>query len=219
MKNYLYVSETKIDILYPQILKTILDNIDDESNINAGISSTLTANPDNEKTIYDKLDLVCSYLEKEGAVGTVDSSQQYFKGILPMRWDFYGRDEKSQLVYFGGVTDAGTVLGLGGSIHHVLGKERESSPAHSQSLPFAITNKLNEELNIPLTPRNEFEMEGQSRTFALNDESYLEAVKLATHQMEGPLQNLEFLAQKLVAGGEDRKKIVLGTPIYVAFAE
>ena len=219
MKHYLYISETKLDMLHPQILKTILDNIDDESNINAGFSSTVTANPDNEKTIYDKLDLVSSYLENEGTIGTVDFPKQYFNGILPMRWGFYGRDEKSQLVYFGGVTDAGTVLGLGGSIHHVLGKERGSIHTHSNSLPFAITNKLNEELNIPLTPRDEFEMEGQSRTFALNDESYLEAVKLATHQMEGPLQNLEFLAQKLVAGGEDRKKIVLGTPIYVAFAE
>ena len=73
-------------MLYPQILKTILDNIDDESNINAGFSNTLTANPDSGKTLYDKLDLVSSYLEKEGSIGTVDSPQQYFKGILPMRW-------------------------------------------------------------------------------------------------------------------------------------
>lgn len=126
MKHYLYVSETKIDMLYPQILKTILDNIDDESNINAGFNTTLTANPDSGKTLYEKLDLVSSYLEKEGAIGTVDSPKQYFKGMFPMRWGPYGRDEKSQLVYFGGTTDAGTVLGLGGSIHHVLGKEREN---------------------------------------------------------------------------------------------
>ena len=69
MKHYLYVSETKIDILYPQILKTILDNIDDESNINAGFSNTLTANPDSGKTLYEKLDLVSSYLEEEGISG------------------------------------------------------------------------------------------------------------------------------------------------------
>jgi hypothetical protein len=219
VKHYLYVSETKIDMLYPQILKTVLDNIDDESNINAGFSSTLTANPDSGKTLYDKLDLVSSYLEKEGTIGTVDSPKLYFKGILPMRWGPYGRDEKSQLVYFGGITDAGTVLGLGGSMDYVLGKERGSSHAHSHSLPFAITNKLNEELDIPLTPRDEFEMEGQNRTFALNDESYLEAVSLAIDQMEGPLQNLEFLAQKLVAGGGEDRKAVLGTPIYVAVAE
>ena len=218
MKHYLYVSETKIDILYPQILKTILDNIDDESNINAGFSSTLTANPDSGKTIYDKLDLVSSYLEKEGAVGTVDSPNQYFKGMLPMRWGPYGRDEKPQLVYFGGITDAGTVLGLGGSIHHVLGTERGSSRAHSHSLSFAIANKLSEELDIPVTPRDKYEIEGVSRAFALNDESYLESVRLATDQMDGPLQNLEFLAQKLIEGGDDRK-VVFGTPIYVAVAE
>ena len=217
MKHYLYVSETKIDMLYPQILKTILDNIDDESNINAGFSNTLTANPDSGKTLYDKLDLISSYLEKEGSIGTVDSPRQYFKGILPMRWGPYGRDEKSQLVYFGGITDAGTVLGLGGSMNHVLEKERGSSHAHSHSLSFAIANKLSEELDIPVTPKDKYEIEGVSRTFALNDESYLEAVSLATDQMEGPLQNLEFLAQKLIAGGDDRK-VVLGTPIYVAVA-
>ena len=215
--KYLYVSETKIDMLYPQILKTILDNIDDESNINTGFGSTLTANPDSGKTLYDKLDLVSSYIEKEGTVGTVDSPLQYFKGIRPMRWGSYGRDEKSQLVYFGGITDTGTVLGLGGSMHHVLEKERGGSHAQSHSLSFALANKLSVELNIPLTPGDKYEIEGQSRAFALNDESYLEAVSLATHQMEGPLQNLEFLAQRLVAGGEDRK-VVLGTPIYVAVA-
>jgi len=215
--KYLYVSETKIDMLYPQILKTILDNIDDESNINTGFGSTLTANPDSGKTLYDKLDLVSSYLEKEGTVGTVDSPLQYFKGIRPMRWGSYGKDEKSQLVYFGGITDTGTVLGLGGSMHHVLEKERGSSHAQSHSLSFALANKLSVELNIPLIPGDKYEIEGQSRAFALNDESYLQAVSLATHQMEGPLQNLEFLAQRLVAGGEDRK-VVLGTPIYVAVA-
>jgi hypothetical protein len=45
VKHHLCVSETKIDTLYPQTLKTILDNIDNESNINAGFSSTLTAYP------------------------------------------------------------------------------------------------------------------------------------------------------------------------------
>jgi len=215
--KYLYVSETKIDMLYPQILKTILDNIDDESNINTGFGSTLTANPDSGKTLYDKLDLISSYLEKEGSIGTVDSPGQYFKGILPMRWGSYGWNEKSQLVYFGGITDTGTVLGLGGSMHHVLEKERGGSHAQSHSLSFALANKLSVELNIPLTPGDKYEIEGQSRAFALNDESYLEAVSLATHQMEGPLQDLEFLAQRLVAGGEDRK-VVLGTPIYVAVA-
>ena len=218
MKRYLYVSETKIDMLYPQILKTILDNIDDESNINAGFSNTLTANPDSGKTLYDKLDLISSYLEKEGSIGTVDSPKQYFKGILPMRWGSYGWDEKSQLVYFGGITDAGTVLGLGGSMDDVLEKERGSSHANPNSLPFAIANKLSVELNIPLIPGDKYEIEGQSRAFALNDESYLEATSLATDQMDGILQNLEFLAEKLIAGGGDDRKVVLGTPIYVAVA-
>ena len=195
-----------------------MDNIDDESNINAGFSSTLTANPGSGKTIYDKLDLVSSYLEKEGAVGTVDSPKQYFKGLLPMRWGPYGREEKSQLVYFGGITDVGTVLGLGGSTYHVLDKEGGSSHVHSHSLSFAIANKLSEELDISVTPLDKDEIEGVSRTFALKDESYLESVRLTTDQIEGPLQNLEFLAQKLVAGGDNRK-VVLGTPIYVAVAE
>ena len=186
MKHYLYISETKINLLYPQILKTILDNIDDESNINAGFSSTLTANPDSGKTLYDKLDLVSSYLEKEGSIGTVDSPKQYFKGILPMRWGSYGRDEKSQLVYFGGITDARTVLGLGGSINHVLGKERGSSHAHSHSLSFAIANKLSEELDISVTPRDKYEIEGVSRAFALNDETYLESVELCNRSNGGP---------------------------------
>ncbi len=205
-------------MLYPQILKTILENIDDESNINAGFSNTLTANPDSGKTLYDKLDLISSYLEKEGSIGTVDSPRQYFKGILPMRWGYYGRDEKVPIGVFWryyrywNSFRPRRINGL------CFRKEKVGTHANSHSLSFVIAYILRVELNIPFTPGDRHEIEGQSRAFALNHESYLEATSLATDQMEGPLQNLEFLAQKLIAGVDDRR-VGPGTPIYVAVAE
>jgi hypothetical protein len=49
----------------------------------------------------------------------------------------------------------------------------------------------------------------------------LHAVYLATTQMEGPQQRLEFLAKRLLHGTYPRieKQILLATPLYVAMAE
>lgn len=53
--------------------------------------------------------------------------------------------------------------------------------------------------------------------------SVLDAVALATPQMRGPFQNVEFLAKRLAFGSiEDvdiDKRILLATPLYVAMAD
>jgi hypothetical protein len=204
-------------MLYPQIPKTILDNIAGELNINAGFFNfTLKGNQDANKTSYDKLHLVSRYIEKQCAVGTMDSPKEYFKGTIAMRWGPYGGivEENPSLVYFGGITNSGTILGLGGSLHHVIGEERGQSNPHSHSASYAIISTLSKELDMPVNSETEM----NAMRFA-DSQSSLWATMLSTLQMRGPYQTFEFLAKKLAEGTEKGKKVVLGTPIYVAYAE
>jgi hypothetical protein len=106
------------------------------------------------------------------------------------------------LVYFGGITPSGTVLGLGGSLHHVIGKERGQSIPHSHSASYAIISTVSKELDIPVN----HDMEMNAMRFA-DSKSFLWATMLTTLQMWGPYQNFEFLAKKLVEGIERGKKL------------
>src|SRR5260221_7756192 len=85
MRYYIYVSDRKLDMLYPQIPKKLLANIASELNINlkllaAEFSANIRSNQ-NEETRYSKLRLVVRYIEKHLKVGAIDAPLAYFKGI------------------------------------------------------------------------------------------------------------------------------------------
>lgn len=83
-----------------------------------------------------------------------------------------------------GITPSGTVLGLGGSLHHVIGKERGQSNPHSHSASYAIISTLSKELDIPVNHDTEM----NAMRFA-DSKSFLWATMLTTLQMWGPYQN------------------------------
>src|SRR5215210_3594140 len=147
MKYYVYISDSKVDMLYSQIPKRILDRIAADLNVNLGIFSLSVKEKENqEKTRYEKLKLVVNYIENNMEVGTVDEPNAYFTGLLPMRWGEYRVD--SGLVYFGGKT-AQTVLGLGGSMTHVIGNRKGESDTHGGSIGADIGAVLSKDLNLP----------------------------------------------------------------------
>ena len=117
MKYYVYISDDKVDMLYSQIPKKMLDKIAVELGINLGIFSlTAKGKGNQEETCYEKLMVVVNYIENNMDVGTIDQPKTYFKGSLPMRWEPLWRDgheEGKNLIYFGAET-AETIVGLGG---------------------------------------------------------------------------------------------------------
>jgi hypothetical protein len=206
MKYYVYISDSKVDMLYSQIPKRILDRIAADLNVNLGIFSLSVKEKENqEKTRYEKLKLVVNYIENNMEVGTVDEPKAYFTGLLPMRWGEYGVD--TGLAYFGGKT-AQTVLGLGGSMAHVIGNRKGESDTHGGSIGADIGAVLGKDLNLP----NSFDYSQYDRI-----DDILYTTHFATKRMKGPIQTLEFLAKRLAEGiYSDKSHVVLGTPLYVA---
>ena len=191
MKYYVYVSDTKVDMLYSQIPQNILKKIAAEININLGIFSLNVKGKENqEKTRYEKLRLVVNYIENNMDVGTVDEPKAYFKGSLLMRWGAFASD--SRLMYFSGKTRQ-TILGLGGSIAHVIGKRKGESEVSGGSSSSDIYNILHKELNLP-------EKYGFNEDYSEGEYGILYATYHATEHMRGTLQTLEFVAKRLVEG-------------------
>ena len=225
MKYYIYVSKTKIDMLYPQIPQGIKSKIAAELSIDLKLLKASLKREDPKDTLYSKLKIVVDYIENHMDVGSVDSPREYFKGVLPMCWGPHGQGlepiDKGKVVYFGGWTDR-TILGLGGSLKHVIGSTDAVSPDSSHSLTPFLLAALYEELKLRKLKRyyEDIMSDPKFREDRKAREYYtLLAVSESTRYIAGPMQHLEFLAKRLLEGEIENMHVLLGTPIYVALAD
>ena len=123
MKYYVYISDTKVDMLLAQIPHDTKKKIASEYKVDLKlISTTRKSEIEAEDNRYMRLNTVCNSIRDYGNVGTVNEPSEYFVDTLNMRWGPFGDKDptKAPLVYFGGGR-GGTVIGLGGSIKHLIG--------------------------------------------------------------------------------------------------
>jgi hypothetical protein len=224
MKYFIYVSDTKVDMLYSQIPRRLLEKIALELNIDlkfmgTGIATTIKPNRP-EETRYSKVRLITEYIEKHLPIGLIDTPNSYFKGSLSMRWGMHPHEGPPFLVYFGGTTDR-TILGLTGSPQHVLGNQSASSATVMENV--YISPSLNGFFALESIVREEQDSTTSTK-HPLADEDPAELVEYMTTEMSGITQPLEFLAimhwrgprsQHLRREGNEQY-ILLGSPIYVA---
>ena len=111
IRYYLYVSKTKLDMLYAQLDAPQKEKNGLEWSLNLGLLK-IKRNTENQREPYmeTKLDAVVKELEDAGQIGTIDEPSTYFAGSLPdMHWGFFdenGRpDNEAPIVYFAGRTD------------------------------------------------------------------------------------------------------------------
>jgi hypothetical protein len=242
MKYYVYVSDTKLDMLYAQIPQNILKKISADLGINLGfVSLSLKEKKDDfqgqETARYKKLEVVTNYIKKNFPVGSIDSPKEYFEGTIQMRWGDY---MDTGMVYFGGNTDQ-TWLGLAGSSYHVIGFGSAGYGGQvkgSVSVAIRIEPALKKAIgHDPKLDRNiNSKWHSHTNPDEVGNASFLRLVVRLTSAMRGPKEKFEFLARKLNYGkltssptektrhydsGEERpynigENVLLGTPIYVA---
>jgi len=220
LKYFLYISKTKLDMLYGQIVRPDGAKRTIEWKLDAKLASvsvkkeTLRAVDDEQS---NRLKELIAALESSGQVGTVDEPSSYFKGTLPMKWgmlrDFGRPQEEPPLVYFGGRTRK-TIFGLGGSTRHVLGFEGAGATSSRSAAPYLVAHLL--------------EGIGDNQegwyAFKARPQDAFEGVMWATYNLRGPKQRLEFFAKTLLTGTAQEPIItngkemqcVLGTPLYVS---
>ncbi len=222
MKYYIYVSDTKVDMLYEQIPISLRNKLAAELKIDLKLLSASFSEKDLDETRFSKLDIVVNYIKKHQRVGRVDQPESYFQGMMDLRWGpLFSR--LSGAIYFGGTTPH-TILGLGGSLKHVIG-EVGSAEAGATSQPMSSTPSLLYLLASNIRP--DLSTDSQPSTNAENQQALLDVANV-TKTMQGPSQRLEFLAKRLLDSegpaeirglyGFSKKRVLLGTPIYVALA-
>jgi hypothetical protein len=225
-KYYIYASDTKVDMLYPQIPTNIRRKLASELDIDLKFIDAETSGTikkvESAKTRSAKIQLVTKYIENNFDVGTIETPGTYFKGTLSMRWGPLTTDKN--VVYFGGLTDR-TVVGLGGSMYHIIGRNQGKSfspPSMSPLLFLWDALRIAEEDTFQNSPDQ-----------AVNPMLFAHPIDLVAHltlnmNMNWPCQQLEFLAKTLLQGPLTKQAylstgnlsyIVFGSPIYVAQAD
>jgi hypothetical protein len=217
MRYYIYVSDAKVDMLSAQIPESLFDVIAADLELDLKVLKVRlreTAVPDNR---FTRLAAVENYIRRQFSVGTVDEPGPYFAGTMDLRWAQLGETDEDSVVYFGGMTDR-TILGLGGSLRHLVGRQCAGGTVWGSALPF-MQAVLAKELGLPV----ELECREPGMTDDDVEQLALQGVSRATCELKGPAQRLEFLAKRLLParGTEQDQKVqaLLGTPIYVALAD
>src|SRR6266566_4000879 len=126
VNDYVYVSARKVNKFYAQIPKPLLSRIVAKLTLDWQPFKLELRKRPVEEDLYFRLAVVLRHIDKETGIGTIDKPIRYFAGHTPLYWGPYGDYwAKPGLVFFGGFTRA-TVLGLGGSVEHVIGAKPRS---------------------------------------------------------------------------------------------
>ena len=215
LRYYVYVSDTKVDMLYAQIPSRVRERLAAELKVDLKVLAlSLSERPDQE-TRYSKVRLVSDYLVENARVGTVEDPAEYFSGAMPMRWGYLG--DRGDLVYFGG-RQGDTMVGLGGSARQVIGEAGSSTPTNSLTIGLVVA--LRGEVMLEEGELDEVDAESENRLMGTTS-MIVTGMSGATSRMAGPEERLEFLARRLLFDDreEEPTRMLLGTPIYVALAD
>lgn len=213
IKYYLYISETKIDMLFPQVSHSFLTEVAAKFKIDLGlITANLdTSDPRFKGMLYAKTNIVTQYIRSYGDVGTVVEPKRYISGTHALRWGVLS-DYASDLAFFGGVV-GNTMLALIGSSASLIGRKSLNGTDREEwhSVDYYNLKWLNGGLhNVDMSPTVDSSLDSLPEDFKAF------ATSMSKHKR---LQNIEFLAKKLSIQKHKRKTLVVATPIYVSLED
>ena len=227
MKFYIYISDSKVDMLLSQIPHEQKRKIATEFKFDLKVlSASRKSEVETEDNRVARLETVIAFIHEYGNIGSVDDPNEYVEDELLMRWGSYEYPE-SPLIYFAGETEQ-TVVGLAGSKNHVIGNSMGESYSRSASNAPNILFYLQKELGLASKKSEEQSYKRVQNLWEdQQSDAYLYSVYSASKGTWGPEQRLEFVAKRLLYGNysklawyeERNPKILLATPLYVAMVE
>ena len=235
MKYYVYVSESKINMLFEQIGRHEREDksrsLEFDIKIFKGKFENSKGVPENK---FTKLNAIIKRLEKEKLIGSVTENYPYIKGCIQMTWGTLAAPKLSESpISFWGHWSDNLTLALSGSKYHLLGEQRGSCTDSGSSAP-AILSWLVRELEILRTnfPHEyvsfwERADKGSEEIpdYLSNDHKIADTIFEAVKRMIGDKSKYEFIAKVLkrfhwknMPAGQEGF-IILATPLYVALVE
>ena len=215
MRYYQYISDSKVDMLLPQIPLKAKQKITAEIGLDIKIlSGKLKAERDSLDDRVSRLLVVERYLRETQRIGSLMEPAPWVSGAEEISVRLF--DYPGSVAFVG--DDGGTYFLLTGSAHHLIG----SKPDDTSRLPsFSILAML---LQYVMEDWSDFiveDIEGKEETKPLietsspSEREFLKAL-IKTCPLENVRARAEFLVRRLLVGEIEGKKVFIGTPLYVA---
>ncbi|KUL74972.1 MULTISPECIES: DUF7019 family protein [unclassified Streptomyces] len=217
MRYYNYVSEAKVDMLFGQIPPRLLSGLATELKVDLQVVGLTVQKGPADTGLYGRLDIVEAYLDRDHDISWMSEPSAWFRGECELRMSGFGPAPDGPLLMMG--REAGTVVALIGSAHHLFGRRvpPESGLMGHSMLPSLFRLLQEGAADRPVTapagpPRGES---------ARSKEGTLREVARLDRALRGPGEPSEFLARRLLSGvitddqGQELN-VVVGTPLYVA---
>ena len=236
MKYYLYISDAKIDMLYPQVPHPVKEKVATQFGFDLKfLSASRRTEADREENRISRLEVVTQFIRDFCKLGTLDQPDDYIEDAMSMRTTCVP-DNNPLFVYFGGNINK-TYVGLWGSLKHVIGNSgvdhslTVSSSLARDALWYLITGL--EDDFTPTSPSDSARLEAYERrmdifrgmrinAFAAPPESWGGLIMIANSDMNShPEQRVEFMAKRLLEqhDSEAGYRFLLATPLYIALTD
>lgn len=121
-KRYLYVSDAKVEMYTEGLSPSLLERFD--LKLTGGVPEFLGAEVSPRHRYlgrFERAERLCAALDAEGRIGSLlDEDSEFFRGQLLAVWGFWNRHAKgyADVVFFSGLVNEDTFVGLGGSAYH-----------------------------------------------------------------------------------------------------
>lgn len=202
LKYYIYISATKVNMLYPQIPPEFLATAEAELKVNLGILSTgiKSRNPDPPSELAGRVGVVAKYIREHDKVGTPESPNTWFHASARFRWGVL-RDYAADIALFGGRIGERLVVLLGSS-DSLVGAAQSVEAQHA--LNYYTLRFFNEVV------RARTELVGRQPPAG----SWKDVVEFGLTALPDTEHQVEFLARVLHEEGN----LLVATPLYVSLA-
>jgi hypothetical protein len=126
MKYYVYISDTKVDMLFPQVPHDIKKKVATEWKMDLKLlSASRRVETEGEDNRIARLETVVDFIREYGNIGTVDEPAEYISDVMDLQWRPMEYGPRIEAAYFTGKTES-TIVGLGGSLHHLVGNTQNT---------------------------------------------------------------------------------------------
>jgi hypothetical protein len=223
MEYYLYVSESKVNMLFPQIPQETKGKLGAEVEASLGV---LKAKVKSEKesqpkeNLIARLQAVVDYLKRSEQPGSVDKPKSWIEDTQSARVIYLA--ENNQVVFFVGTSPGGSRFALGGSAANLLSHQKPETVQIGWSFLPDLIQSLQIMVSVSDEKSSQESVERFLRgTAASNEFEWMDLLKAVQGASSGTTMRIKFIAKKLLSGAhvQDGRFGVLATPLYVAMAQ
>jgi hypothetical protein len=231
IRYYLYVSDTKVNMLFPPIPNGIKEEVAQ----NLGLHGFAWSQDESEEAVETrriyKLETVVRFIMERFQVGTIDTPNEYITGTHTIECGHTHHSiaapyEENPFVFFKGRTDRTTLL-MSESSKYLIGNHKPPERGYSSSSVPHVIESLLRDIELEGKSLESLEVANriaphEKRRLPYSGKDLALAIVEETHMdLSSARQELEFLAKMLLHGPsprwEDRMSF-LASPLYVALA-